>query len=512
MANTVVISRSHLIYGVCLPLAILVGYMLAEPFESGSIAVVVLVLSVLSIPLFMRWHHPLLILSCNAAVYLYFFPGRPTLWMIMTAVSMFILMLNRSLGQDVRFFRARQVSYSLIFLALVVVATAYMTGGVGFAFFGARNAGGKRYLILLLGIMLYFGLSTIPISPKRRGIAVAAFFLMTLTGLVGYGAAIGGPGFNFLVELFPIEGAIDETSNAGPSLVGADITRFGGLANVALGVFCFVLARYGVKGVLDLRRPWRLLLLLIAVAMNLYSGFRSNMITFLLIFGLMFYLEGLFHSRYFPIMILAAVLMGAVMVPFAQKLPLVVQRSICFLPINVDPVVRRSAEDSTDWRLDMWKELLPTVPRYLIKGKGYVMDANDAYLMEQASKGGFSKSYDGAILSGDYHSGPLSTIIPFGLFGVFAFLWFLAASFKALRQNHLYGGPALQLVNTFMLAYFIVRVIVFLFIFGSLYSDMMFFASVVGMSVSLNGGVAEAAGLGRAPARTVQRLTAIAKN
>src|SRR5580692_5102957 len=104
MANAVVISRSNLIYGLCLPLAVLLGYLLAEPFESGSVAVVVLVISVLSIPILMRWHHPFLIFAVNAAIYPYFVPGRPMLWMIMAVVSAFFLVLNRSMGRDVRFF------------------------------------------------------------------------------------------------------------------------------------------------------------------------------------------------------------------------------------------------------------------------------------------------------------------------------------------------------------------------------------------------------------------------
>src|SRR3954470_15004975 len=109
MANTFAVSRSHLIYGVCLPLAVLVGYLLASPLESSNVAVVVLVISVLSIPLLMRWHHPLLILSWNAVVSPAFLPGSPYLWQIMAVLSLFISLLNRSLGQNLNFFKAPSV-------------------------------------------------------------------------------------------------------------------------------------------------------------------------------------------------------------------------------------------------------------------------------------------------------------------------------------------------------------------------------------------------------------------
>ncbi|MDB6023341.1 MAG: O-Antigen ligase [Pedosphaera sp.] len=492
MANTVVVSRSHLIYGVCLPLAVLVGYLLAEPLESGSIAVVVMVLSVLSIPLLMRWHHPLLIFSCNALIYPMFVPGRPSFCMIMACVSFFFLMLNRSMGQHVPFFRARQVALSLIAMAVVTLATAYATGGIGFALFGSANAGGKRYVGIITAIFLYFGLSTITISRKYARLAAAVFFLSALTGLVGYLAAAGGSGFYFLVYLFPIEGAVDEVSGPGVELMTSSFVRLGSLTGAAVGLFCFVLARYGTRGVLDLARPWRLAFLVLAVLGNLYSGFRSNMISCALTFALMFCLEGLCRTRYFLALALSMILACAITVPYAQELPLVIQRTLAFLPLNIDPMVRMNAEDSTNWRLEMWQEVLPSVPKYLIKGKGYVVDPSDLYLAAQAAKGGYGRSYEGAMIAGDYHSGPLSVIVPFGLFGAFSFLWFLFASTKALYQNFRFGDPSLHTINTFLFAYFIVRIITFFFVFGSLYSDLAVFAGLVGLNVSLNGGVANA--------------------
>ena len=51
MANAINIPKSHLILGLSLPLAVLLGYFVAEPMELGSLAVVVLVLVVLAIPL-----------------------------------------------------------------------------------------------------------------------------------------------------------------------------------------------------------------------------------------------------------------------------------------------------------------------------------------------------------------------------------------------------------------------------------------------------------------------------
>ena len=105
MAKSLPITRAHLIWGVCLPVAVVIGYLLAEPLDSGSMAVVVLVLAILSIPLLMRWHHALLVISFNSVILPYFLPGRPNLWLVMSVVSLFFLGLNRALARKCHFSR-----------------------------------------------------------------------------------------------------------------------------------------------------------------------------------------------------------------------------------------------------------------------------------------------------------------------------------------------------------------------------------------------------------------------
>src|SRR5690349_16326677 len=96
MANSINIPRTHLIMGLCLPMAVLLGYFLAQPLVLGSLAVIVLVFALLCVPLLMKWHHPLLILSWNACANPLFLPGRPSLWMVMGLTSFVFAILARS--------------------------------------------------------------------------------------------------------------------------------------------------------------------------------------------------------------------------------------------------------------------------------------------------------------------------------------------------------------------------------------------------------------------------------
>jgi len=176
-----------------------------------------------------------------------------------------------------------------------------------------------------------------------------------------------------------------------------------------------------------------------------------------------------------------------VVLPQAQKLPLVVQRTLSFLPVKLDPLVNDSAKGTIEWRLEMWRALVPQVPQYLFKGKGYALDPNDLYMAQQSALRGFAPSSSIYSVGGAYHNGPLSILIPFGIYGMIGFAWFVLAAVKVLWYYYRNGNPALQQANSFLLAAFIAKLIFFLFIFGGLHYDLFMLTGLVGLSVSLNG-------------------------
>jgi O-antigen ligase len=138
----------------------------------------------------------------------------------------------------------------------------------------------------------------------------------------------------------------------------------------------------------------------------------------------------------------------------------------------------------------MWKVLWPEVPKSLMLGQGYsVSGAELEMVATRRTAGTFGEDFGGAALAGDYHNGPLSVLVPFGIWGALGFLWFLIAGLRALYRNYRYGDPQLRVVNAFLLASFLATTCLFFFIFGSLYGDMMKYAGIVGLSVTLNGGV-----------------------
>lgn len=458
------------------------GYFLAEPMDSGSVTVVVFLLVILAVPLMMKWHHALLVLSWNAWVTPQFLPGQPYLWMMMAPASLLFAVLNRSVKPDYRFVSVPSVTKPLLFFAGVVGVTAMLTGGIGFHSLGAARHGGKGYLYIFAAVAGYFGLVSQRIPAQRVGLYLAMFFLPGITSLVANFAYWAGPGFYFLFSFFPSSFAMEQAMGE-YALDSGSIFRIGGLAVANLSLSAFLLARYGIRGVLDLSKPWRGLLFLLAVAGCAACGFRSNLILFGLTFCILFYLEGLHRTRFLAFFVGLSLAGAAVILPLADKMPLVVQRTLSFLPAAVDPIVQQSATSSSEWRWEIWKTVLPDIPKYLLKGKGYSMDPRDL----EIGMGPRLASNSASVVGGEYHNGPLSVIIPFGIFGVLGFGWFLTAVLRLLYHNYQYGDPRLKQANTFLLTAFIAKTAFFCVVFGSLYTDFFVFTGLAGLSVSLNG-------------------------
>ncbi len=492
MSNSFLLIRSLFIYAVCILVAVVLGCILANWDDTLSFYTGLLILSLLLVPMLLRWHHLWLIASWNTTAVVFFLPGRPYVVLALSFASLFLSILQHALNRKQELPQVRSITLPLFFLLAVVLVTAKLTGGIGLSVFGSATVGGKKYVYLLGGIAGYFALSAQRIPPNKAFLYVAIFFLTGVTSMISDLAHfIPQSALYYILLIFPPTSWWE--GNNTDFVAGApEIGRLGGIANGAAMVLFGLMAVYGIKGIFNPRKFWRILIFIAAVIGCTFGGFRSLMIIFLLTFAAVFCLEGLPRSRYMPGMICGGLLLIAIALPFTDKLPLPVQRSLSMVPyINLDPFARGEAAGSTEWRLHLWGTLLPEVPKYLVLGKGLSINAED--LSEVSTLKSASSETDLSILAGDYHSGPLSLIIPFGLGGVIGFLWLLGAGTRALWRNYRYGDPALAQINTFLLAAFLAKILYFMIVFGSFFGDLYQFAGFLGLSVALNGGICKPA-------------------
>jgi hypothetical protein len=475
--------RAWVIYGLCLPLALLLGFLLGSPLDFQTIAVFGILALVISAPLLFKWHHALAIVSLKMTVVAFFAPGGPQLWMLLTGLSLSLSVIQLALlNRRMRFLSAPSVTLPILFLLAVVLLTAKFTAGIGFHILGGSNIGGRRYITVFAAIIAYFALIARRIPLRQASFYSGLFFLGGATAFVSSLVHFVPANFTFIFYLFPPEALPGESSAVDAS---GNMTRLGGVEYGAVAMIYFLLARYGLRGSFLSGKPWRACVLLLFFVLTLFGGFRSQLILIMLVVAMQAWLEGLLTSRLMPVIVLGGVLMCVIALPFTTKLPLTLQRTLAFLPVEVDPAAKEAAQVTTEWRIRIWKEVLPQVPQYLLLGKGFAINVEE---WSQANASSGLQTEGVALVAGDYHSGPLSTIIPFGLWGALGFIWLLWAGGRLLYFNFRYGDPALQTVNSFLLSAFVAQTVLYLVVFGSFHGDLVKFTALFGLSIALNGG------------------------
>lgn len=476
--------RALLIYALILPLAVLLGYMLATPTDFNSFAFVLMSFTAISIPAILKWHHFLLACTWNAALIVFFLPGQPQLGVVLAFLSLGVSMVTRTLSKHKQFIRVPALTMPLLCILAIVLVTAKFTGGFGGRVFGAETWGSKRYLGVFGAIAGYFAFSAMAVPKEKARLYLTVFLLGGLTALISDLTYMAGPQFYFLYVLFPSDYA------AMQALTADVLMRFSGVSYASAWTYYFLMGRFGIEGLFDFHAPWRLLYLAAAVVGSLFGGYRGLVILMALIFMVQFFVEGVYRRRLGPVLIFASLMTLVGMLSVVDKMPLSIQRAFSFLPIEgIDPTARQDALGTLDWRLSMWKLLLPEVPKYLILGKGYGFNGTDYYLTQEAIRRGMYANYEDTLISGNYHNGILTLLIPFGIFGFSAFLWFCGSSWWVLWRNSRFGDPDLRVINNFLLTYFCARLLFYFVFYGQFDIDFFQFTGTVGMSVAINGGV-----------------------
>ncbi len=472
------------LYMLAIPMAIIVGVSIADPTAPKSLLMLAMIFGLGVAPVVLRFYHESLIVAWNSALVVFFLPGRPTLAMALVGLCIVMAVVNRAMVRQPLTIPARSVAAPLIVLAAVIVATAAATGGIAGKAFGGEMWGARRYAATFFGLIGFFALISRPIPGNRAYLLLALFLLSAMTSALSDLAYAVGWEYLFLVLSTDVAllQAISEQFGA--------FVRLTGVCWAAWAVFNFLLMRYGISGLLDFSRPWRMGFAVLAFAGTMLGGYRSYIVLAVIIFTILFFLEGLHRTKVLAISLALTGLVVAMVLPNVRSLPLAVQRSLSILPVDVDPVARHDAQGTLDWRFEMWKAVMPEVPKYLWLGKGFAYSGTDYYLTQEAHRRGMIRSsYEDTIISGNYHNGFLTLVIPFGIWGILAFAWFLVVALRALIRNYRYGDPELRTLNRFLLAAFATRLIFYIGVYGQFDLDLASFTGLLGMSIAINKGI-----------------------
>ncbi len=353
-------------------------------------------------------------------------PGQPTSLLLAHVLVLGFstaLILMRRLPFQVRF-----TELEILMLALIaIVAQAYMRNPVGISIFGTDTVGGKNYFLFAITCASAFLLCFLRVPASQLA---SVFRLSVLGGILNFGISVLG-------QLVPIIGFYTgatyaiPTTGAGGGQAAIDsgaASRIGFLGTIARNLALWISSV--ISPVAGLFRPLWLLLILGTLAAAAFSGFRSSLMAAVTIFVLGTLYRG---GRGQIVLGLFGVFAALVVLAFTNAihpLPPNIQRALTFLPGTWEERYKLDAAHSTEWRTDIWKEVLFT-ERWIsnkVLGDGLGFSAVELKSQLNSLDGqlsgisGFDAQRENILASGDYHSTAVSAVRTCGYVGLVVLL------------------------------------------------------------------------------------------
>lgn len=178
----------------------------------------------------------------------------------------------------------------------------------------------------------------------------------------------------------------------------------------------------------------RFVLIGLAFIAVMLSGFRSTLLTVMILVGVWFFMRGSVRER--VIMIgggaICAVLGWFMLFLFIDKLPQSMMRAVSWVPgLDVPYMVANDARGTLEWRWEIWRYMLDDIPNYFFIGKGFCFPPD--YLITSDIWEG-SKPHAHFLIH-NYHSGPLGLLLDLGLPGLITGTLFMIVS----SREHIRG-------------------------------------------------------------------------
>ncbi len=363
---------------------------------------------------------------------------------------------------------------AILFLFLLNLALIMAVRGFGLGALGGSVYGGTAYILLALNFLFYSAAIKINLEEKHlRLIFFGTLICSVIPFLAQVSVYVTGGGTAFLsnfIKIYEVKAVSDALMEGQTS---GDV-RWASISGIRQALITIALVLPAVRK----RKPVFWGLIAIAFYAALVTGFRGQIIGMgAVVFAWLIYDSKNRKQTFFGLLALGLLgwVLALVVIPF---LPLMAQRALSFLPFATDRIadkmMLRGAEGSIDFRIDIWKMAWDELPRYLLIGRGFVEDITQFAWLQ----GHWYQSVDFFYYMHNYHSGPLSLLVDFGLAGLVlgvAFMWVVASrSVKTVRRFCIGKNDLIARYYAFLTIQFIYFCFSYFFIFGDVRESFPF--------------------------------------
>jgi len=362
----------------------------------------------------------------------------------------------------------------MLYLNLGYLGTVYLRNPVGTNAFGSDLVGGRPYFEIGISVAAYWVLQHVTLNAQqaRRFPLILSAGSIVVSGL--------GALTSRLPFLVPVIAPFYSGLSVGAYMSeyrGEDSTdyREGGSLSFGWTWTTLLSSFYRPVCLFLFFRPIQSIIYYVAIVALLLSGFRVGVLQFLAFTIIVSY----FHKGLSDCIKIGTILFLAVALIIAAQSAGIsvhpaIQRALSFIPAPWDDFVIRDAEGTKDWRINIWKTAWES-DKYIknkLLGDGFGFTAEDLAIQRSASfgQGGYigGNEAEAQLVSGAYHSGPLSTIRYAGIVGLLLYLILLVGmSFYAYRLIIDSKGTPFQALALFIGVVTITAPVFFVFIFGA---------------------------------------------
>lgn len=350
------------------------------------------------------------------------------------------------------------------------IAQAYFRNPVGLNIFGAGAIGARPYFEVTVAFVAALVLASVVVTPLQIRWALRLSIIGSILGVFMTAIRLRGVDVQ---SGYAANTKLDDGQNS---------NRIGGLGQLGNN-----LARVVVSYVSPLKamlHPLWAVLILFTIAAAAGSGYRNSVASIGLLYLIGIAYRGGFIATVVSIIGCAMVLAMLAVINVASPLPPNIQRALSPFPGTWDKRHVEAAEESTEWRVTMWKEALLT--DYWIRdkvfGDGLGLTRKEYELITSVEDGsggmpsmgsGMTAQQEAMMIVGGYHSGPVQTIRTIGYvgLGVLVFAMIRMAVF-AHRQIIRCRGTEWLPVAMFIGIPSISLPFIFVFVFGDFGRDV----------------------------------------
>ncbi len=364
-------------------------------------------------------------------------PGRPTTIILGSGIflafaSLMVLMRRLPWRGSLR-----EMDLLIILVGLTILQV-YLRNPVGFNLLGGSSVGGRPYVLIAIGFVTYFFLANYIVPPHQLKLILKLTVVGAVINFILSGIGYFVPGLGMWYGAASVSSNPNESTNGtseGVAVTGiGSATRVTFLASVSANL-ALTVAAFRSPLTAILHPAWGLGVIA-SIAMAAVSGFRNSIIAV----GMTYLVAIAYRSGFAGLVVSSVcVALGLGVLTVANTihpLPSNVQRSLSFLPGNWSEDIMKDANGSTEWRVEIWKEVMLTDRwirnKYFGDGLGFsaqelAMQKDISYKIMSgqshgASLSGFDFHRDAILANGDYHSGPIQTIRVVGYFGLLILL------------------------------------------------------------------------------------------